>query len=72
MADNNIENSIVAQGGSSISGVSSAIAQSGSTVTSGDIKISMKKVKAKAGIFGFVLGIISSVIASYVYSFMNS
>jgi hypothetical protein len=51
------ENSVTAEGGSKISNV----------INASNTKTNLKKVKAEYTIIGFVLGIISELIASYIY-----
>ncbi len=53
---NKINKSIVAQGGSSISNVSNK---------SSDVNVA--KIRTVSGIVGFVLGVVSSVVGSYLY-----
>ena len=53
MKKNKIENSVVADKGSTISNVNNTV--------------STKRIKTVSGVVGFILGIITSIIGSYIY-----
>ena len=55
--DNKIEKSVIAKGGSTVSGVN----------IQSNNQNNLRKVKAEYTLFGFILGIISELIASYIY-----
>lgn len=56
---NKIEKSIVATGGSTISN------------SKNEVNEKLKKAKTKYSIIGFILGIISSLVSSFVYDYLT-